>query len=115
MLKLFFPAHTCSLATHNVLEESRADYSTVPIHFAKAPQRSPGYLRVNPRARVPALATDRGVLTEPPAMLVFVAQSFPAAGLAPIDDRFAFAGIQAFNSYLCSTVHIAHAHRMRGH
>jgi len=48
-------------------------------------------------------------------MLVFVAQSFPAARLAPIDDPFAFAEMQAFNSYLCSTLHIAHAHRMRGH
>src|SRR4030081_1358109 len=48
-------------------------------------------------------------------MLVFVAQLFPAAGLAPLDDPFAFAEMQAFNNYLCSTLHIAHAHRMRGH
>ena len=115
MLKLFYTAHTCSLATHIVLEEVGADYSTVRIDFAKAQQSSPEYLEVNPKGRVPALATDRGVLTETPAMLVFVAQSFPAAGLAPIDDPFAFAEMQAFNSYLCSTLHIAHAHRMRGH
>jgi len=47
-------------------------------------------------------------------MLAFIAQSFPEAGLAPLDDPFAFAQVQAFNSYLCSTVHVAHAHRMRG-
>jgi len=47
-------------------------------------------------------------------MLAFVAQSFPDARLAPLDDPFAFAEVQAFNSYLCSTVHVAHAHRMRG-
>jgi glutathione S-transferase len=115
MLKLFYAAHTCSLATHIVLEEVGADYSTVRIDFGKAQQRSPEYLEVNPKGRVPALVTDRGVLTETPAMLVFVAQSFPAAGLAPLDDPFAFAEAQAFNSYLCSTLHIAHAHRMRGH
>ena len=114
MLKLFYSAHTCSLATHIVLEEVGADYSTARIDFARNEQRSPGYLKVNPKGRVPALATDRGVLTETPAMLVFVAQSFPAARLAPIDDPFAFAEMQAFNSYLCSTLHIAHAHRMRG-
>jgi glutathione S-transferase len=34
--------------------------------------------------------------------------------LAPLDDPFAFAQVQAFNSYLCSTLHVAHAHRMRG-
>jgi glutathione S-transferase len=59
--------------------------------------------------------TDRGILTETPAILAFIAQSFPAANLAPLDDPFAFAEAQAFNSYLCSTVHIAHAHRMRGY
>jgi glutathione S-transferase len=115
MLKLFYAAHTCSLATHIVLEEVGADYSTARIDFARTEQRSPEYLEVNPKGRVPALVTDRGVLTETPAMLVFVAQSFPAAGLAPLDDPFAFALLQAFNSYLCSTLHIAHSHRMRGH
>jgi glutathione S-transferase len=114
MLKLFYAAHTCSLATHIVLEEVGADYSTVRIDFARTEQRSPEYLEVNPKGRVPALVTDRGVLTETPAMLVFVAQSFPAARLAPLDDPFVFARLQAFNSYLCSTLHIAHAHRMRG-
>ena len=115
MLKLYYAADTCSLATHIVLEEAGADYSTVRIDFAKAQQRSPDYLAVNPKGRVPALVTDRGTLTETPAMLVFVAQSFPAARLAPVDDAFAFAEVQAFNSYLCSTLHVAHAHRMRGH
>jgi len=114
MLKLFYAAHTCSLATHIVLEEVGADYSTARIDFAKTQQRSPEYLKINPRGRVPALVTDRGILTETPAMLVYVAQCFPAAGLASIDDPFAFAEMQAFNSYLCSTLHIAHAHRMRG-
>src|SRR3979409_1810474 len=115
MLKLFYAAHTCSLATHIVLEEVGADYSTARIDFAKTQQRSPEYLKVNPKGRVPALVTDRGILTETPAMLVFASQLFPAAGLAPIDDPFTFAEMQAFNSYLCSTLHIAHAHRMRGH
>jgi glutathione S-transferase len=64
---------------------------------------------------VPALATPRGILTETPAMLAFIAQSFPDVRLAPLDDPFSFAQIQAFNSYLCSTVHVAHAHRMRGY
>ena len=48
-------------------------------------------------------------------MLAFVAQSFPDKKLAPLDDPFAFAKVQAFNSYLCSSLHVAHAHRMRGY
>ena len=115
MLKLYYAAHTCSLATHITLEEVGADYSAVRIDFAKAQQQSPDYLKINPKGRVPALVIDRGILTETPAMLAFVAQSFPAANLALMDDAFAFAEVQAFNAYLCSSLHVAHAHRMRGH
>jgi glutathione S-transferase len=115
MLTLYYAPHTCSLATHIVLEETGAAYATARIDFSKAEQQSPEYLKINPKGRVPALVTDRGILTETPAMLAFVAQSFPAAALAPFDDPFAFAEVQAFNAYLCSTLHVAHAHRMRGH
>jgi len=115
VLKLYYAAHTCSLATHIALEDVGADYSTVRVEFAKDQQKSPEFLKVNPKARVPALITDKGILTETPAMLVYVAQSFPASRLALMDDPFAFAQVQAFNSYLCSHLHVAHAHRMRGH
>ena len=115
MLALYFAPHTISLATHIVLEEVGADYSTVRIDFGTSQQRSPEYLKVNPKGRMPALVTDRGILTETPAMLVYLAQSFPKAQLAPIDDPFLFAQIQSFNSYLCSHLHVAHAHRMRGY
>ncbi len=115
MLKLYYAAHSCALATHIVLEEVGADYSTVRIEFAKEQQKSAEYLKINPKGRVPALVTDKGVLTETPAMLVYVAQRFPQARLAPMDDPFFFAQIQSFNSYLCSSLHVAHAHRMRGH
>jgi glutathione S-transferase len=115
VLKLYYAAHTCSLATHIVLEEVGADYSTARVDFATEQQKSPEFLKLNPKARVPALVTDKGVLTETPAMLVYVAQSFPKSRLALMDDPFAFAQVQAFNSYLCSHLHVAHAHRMRGH
>ena len=115
MLKLFYAPHTCSLACHVALEEAGAVYSSVRIDFSIDEQRSPDYLRINPKGRVPALVTDRGILTENPAMLVFIAQSFPQAQLAPLDDPYAFAKVQEFNLYLCATLHVAHAHRMRGH
>jgi glutathione S-transferase len=113
MMKLYFAPGTCALASHIALEEAGAEYSTVRINFATHEQRSPEYLAINPKARVPSLVTDRGILTETPAMLAFIAQSFPKSKLAPVDDPFAFAEVQAFNSYLCSTVHVNHAHRPR--
>lgn len=115
MLTLYYAPHTCALAAHIALEEAGADYAATRISFAGNEQRGAEYLAINPKGRVPALATARGVLTETPAMLAYVAQCFPRAGLAPLDDPFAFAQAQAFNSYLCSTVHVAHAHRMRGY
>ena len=114
MLTLYYAPVTISLATHILLEEVGATYATKRIDFQINQQRSPEYLQVNPKGRMPALVTDRGILTETPAMLVYVAQSFRRPDLALMDDPFAFAEVQAFNSYLCSTVHVAHAHRMRG-
>jgi glutathione S-transferase len=115
MLTLYFAPHTCSLASHIALEDAGAAYELRRISFKATEQQSPAYLAINPKARVPALVTPRGILTETPAMLAFIAQSFPDARLAPLDDPFVFAEIQSFNSYLCSTVHVAHAHRMRGY
>jgi glutathione S-transferase len=115
MYTLYFAPSTCSLATHIALIDAGAAYELKRINFKTIEQQSDAYRAVNPKARVPALATPRGVLTETPAMLAYLAQSYPAADLAPLDDPFAFAEMQAFNSYLCSTVHVAHAHRMRGY
>jgi glutathione S-transferase len=115
MFKLYYAPGTCALASHITLEEAGAAYTTEKLNFKTNQQNSPEYLKINPKGRVPAMVTDRGVLTETPAMLAFIAQSFPQARLAPLDDGFEFARVQAFNSYLCSTVHVAHAHKMRGY
>ena len=114
MMKLYYAQGTCALATHIALEEAGAAYEAVRVDFAAQAQRSPDYLRVNPKGRVPALVTDGGTLTETPALLCYVAQLFPEARLAPLADPFALAQVQEFNSYLCATVHVAHAHGRRG-
>ena len=114
MLRFYYNTGTCALATHIALEEAGADYEAVKVDFGTEAQRSAEYLAVNPKGRVPALVTEAGILSETPALLVYVAQRFPAAELAPLSDPFALAQIQEFNSYLCSTVHVAHAHGRRG-
>jgi glutathione S-transferase len=114
MLKLYVAKGTCALASHIALAEAGADYTLEKVDFKANQQNSPDYLAINPKGRVPSLVTERGILTETPAMLAFIAQSFPKAKLAPTDDPFAFAQVQSFNSYLCATVHVAHAHKVRG-
>ena len=115
MFTLYYAPNTCALATHIALLDAGAKYELKRVDFSKSEQQSPEYLAINPKGRVPAMVTPRCILTETPALLVFVAQSFPEAKLAPLDDPFAFAKLQEFNSYLCSTVHVAHAHRVRGY
>ncbi len=114
-MKFFYGPGSCALASHIALEEAGADYMAHRMDLKAGDQRKPAYLAINPKGRVPALVTDRGILTENPAILAFVAQSFAKAKLAPLDDPFAFAAVQAFNSYLASTVHVAHAHGRRGY
>ena len=113
MLKLYWAPGSCAMASHIALEEAGAIYETERLDFKQGDQRKPGYLKVNPKGRVPALATERGILTETPAILAWIAQTYPRAKLAP-SDPFEFAAAQAFNSYLCSTVHPTHAHGPRG-
>ena len=93
MFTFYYEVNTCSLAPHIALLEAGADYKAVRISFEGEQQRKPEYLAVNPKGRVPALVTDRGILTETPAILAFIAQSFPQAKLAPLSDPFAFAQV----------------------
>ena len=98
-----------------MLEELQADYEAVKLDMRAGQQRTPEYLAINAKGRVPALVTAQGVLTETPAILLYLAQSHPQAGLAPLQQPFELAQLQAVNSYLCSTVHVNHAHKLRGH
>lgn len=114
MLKLFYSPGSCALASHIALIDAGADYEAVRISFPNGEQQKPEYLAINPKGRVPALITEQGIITETPAILAYIAQRFPQAKLAPVSDPFAFARVQEFNSYLCSTCHVAHAHLRRG-
>jgi glutathione S-transferase len=106
-------SNSCATATHIALEEAGADYKAIRLDIGAGDQHKPEYLKVNPKARVPALVTPHGILTENVALLAYIAQTHPKANLAPT-DAFAFARMQAFNSWLASTVHVAHAHKLRG-
>ncbi|MBN9604312.1 MAG: glutathione S-transferase family protein [Afipia felis] len=114
MLEFYYGVGTCALASHIALEEAGVQYNAHRVDMKANQQNSPEYLAINPKGRVPALVTDQGVLTETPAILAYIAQTFPKANLAPVNDPFAFAQAQSFNSYLCSSVHIAHSHKGRG-
>ncbi len=114
MFTLHLSPGACSRASHIALAESGLPYTLKRVKFAEQEQRSQDFLKVNPKGRVPALETEHGVLTETVAILAYIAQeaSKTEARLAPADP-FEFARMQAFNAYIASTVHVAHAHGRR--
>ena len=113
-LTLYLAPGTCAMAVRIALTEAGAPHRIKQLDLAAGEQRSPAYLAINPKGRVPALVTERGVLTETPALLLYVAQRFPDAGLAPLDDPFLLARMQEVHGFLAATLHVAHAHGRRG-
>ena len=101
--------------SHIALEESGLDYKAIALDFSKQQQTSTDYLKINAKARVPSLVVDQCVITETPAILTYIAQIATDSPLALPEDLYKQSAINSFNSYLCSTVHVAHAHKMRGH
>ena len=84
MLKLYYAPGTCSTASHIGLEESGAKYDSQALAFATSEQKTPEYLSVNPRGRVPALVVDEGTIVENTAILDYIAGKY-APQLMPTD------------------------------
>ena len=114
MFKLFYSKNSCAYAPHIMLYEIGVEFEAQHLDFGKNEQRSSEFLEINPKGRVPALATPDGVLTENPAILFFLAQTCPEKAFAP-NNSFELAKAQAFNIFISSTVHVAHAHKHRGY
>ena len=113
MLKLYYAPRSCAQAVHMLLEDAEAKYEAIKIDLTLGQQKSQEYLKINPKGRVPALITEKGILTETPSILSYICHVHPGKNLAP-SDPFEFAEAQAFNLYLATTVHVGHAHKHRG-
>ena len=112
-MKLYYAPNTISIVVAITLHEAGLDYDPVLVDFAKREQAEPEFVAINPKARVPALVTPQGVLTETGALQDYIAAIAPEAGLVPADPVQA-ARMREVMYYLASTMHVNHAHRMRG-
>jgi glutathione S-transferase len=110
--KLYYSPGACSLASHMALEEAGADYEPVRVNFAASEQRSPEYLKINPKGRVPALAAGDRVVTENPAILRYVARLHPDKKLWP-EDPVDESRCTEWLAWISSTVHPSYAHIRR--
>src|SRR5699024_1727233 len=79
-MKLYYMPGACSLATHIVLEWIGVPYTTQRLSHDELKQDA--FLAVNPAGAVPALDIDGWVLTQNAAILGYLAESHPDAGLA---------------------------------
>lgn len=112
-MKLFYAPATISLASVIALCETGAEFEPIRLNFYEKEQTKPEYLTINPKGRVPALITDQGTLTETAAILTYIAELNPDANLIP-KDVYLRAKMNEMLSYLASTVHVNHAHKIRG-
>ena len=104
-MDLYFSPLACSLATRIAIYEAKADADFHRVD-TRAGRTADGadYTRINPKGLVPALKTDEGeVLTENAAILQYIADRYPKAGLAP--DGFERYRLQQWLSFVGTELH----------
>jgi glutathione S-transferase len=82
----YFNPRSRAQMAHWMLEEVGAPYRIVPIDFEKRQHKTPEFLAVNPMGKLPTITWRGAVVTETAAIIAFLADAFPAAGLAPAPD-----------------------------
>ena len=112
-MRLYYARNTISIAVAIALEEAGLVHDLTEIRFEEAEQTGEAYHAVNPKGRVPALEIGGSVITETGAILEHIAATSPEAGLVPSDPRRA-ARMREVMYFLASTMHVNHAHKMRG-
>jgi glutathione S-transferase len=112
MLTLYYSPGACSTASHVTIEESGAPYEAKPIMLSKGEHRTADYAKINPRQKVPALQTDKGVITENTAILAYLGKTFPEKNLLP-KDPFAEARVISTCAWLSNSVHPCFSHVFR--
>jgi glutathione S-transferase len=84
---LFHAPNSRSGGTRALLEELGADYELHVLNLKKNEQRDPAYLAINPMGKVPAIRHGDALVTEQPAVYIYLADLYADAGLAPaLDD-----------------------------
>jgi glutathione S-transferase len=82
-LTFYYAPHSRAATARLLLEELGVDYRLQVLDLKQNEQRAPDYLAINPMGKVPAIVHDGVLVTELPALYIYLADAFPDAGLAP--------------------------------
>lgn len=106
-MKLYYSPGTCSLSPHIALREAGLDFELVKVDSkTKTTERGADYWKINPYGYVPALELDDGeVLTEGPAIVQYIADLKPQAGLAPANGTLERTRLQSALGFINSELH----------
>ena len=106
-MKLYYFPHACSLAPHIVLRELALPFELVRVdNQTKTTANGEDFLQINPKGYVAALQLDNGeVLTEASAILQYLADLKPTAGLAPANGSWARVRLQEWLNYIATEIH----------
>jgi glutathione S-transferase len=80
---LYYAPNTCALAPYVTLTEAGADFEVRPLNYRQREHFSAGYLKINPKHKVPALVVDGKILTENVAIHQWIHRTFPEAKILP--------------------------------
>jgi glutathione S-transferase len=79
----FHAPNSRSGGTRALLEELGVPFDMHVLSFKKGEQRQPEYLAINPMGKVPAIRHGDALITEQPAVFMYLADLYPEAKLAP--------------------------------
>ncbi|OHX12260.1 glutathione transferase GstA [Chromobacterium sphagni] len=110
-MKLYFAPHACSLAPHIVLRELRLPFELIRVdNHSKRTAEGGDFRDINPKGYVAALRLENGeVLTEGPAILQYLADLRPQAGLAPANGSWQRLRLQEMLNFISAELHAGSA------
>ena len=105
-MKLFYAPGACSIGIHVLLEEIGKPYEAEWLNIREGAQFKPEFTGLNPKSKVPTLVKDDGgVLTEYPAIALWLASTFPEAKLLP-EGADKLAKALEYTDYAVATLHM---------
>ena len=103
-LTLYYAPMTCALVPYVTLTEARADFDVRNINTRNGQNRSPEFLAVNPKHKVPVLVIDGEPLPENVAIQIWIARHFPQSLLLPAEPGSEIKAISLM-AWFASTIH----------